>query len=45
MRIDPVIKVKEDRFKHLTSAQKKARQVAIALVFIGVFIWFFKIVF
>jgi len=45
MRIDPVIKNKDDRFNHLTSTQKKARKFAIALAFVGVFVWFFKIVF
>jgi hypothetical protein len=45
MRINPVIKVKEDPFKDLTPTQKVARKVAIALAFAGVFFWLFKIVF
>lgn len=45
MRIDPIIKIKEDPFKDLTSIQKKGRKAAIVLAFVAVFVWFFKIVF
>lgn len=45
MRIDPVIKDETDPYKDLTNIEKKARMVAIALAFIGVFVWMFKIIF
>jgi hypothetical protein len=45
MRIDPVIKIKEDPFKNLTKVEKYARKAAIALAFVAVFVWLFKIVF
>ncbi len=45
MRIEPIIKPKDTRFDHLTDVEKKARKVAIAVAFLGVFIWMFKIIF
>jgi hypothetical protein len=45
MRIEPVIKVKVYPFKNLTKAQNTARLAAIALAFVGVFVWMFKILF
>jgi len=45
VRIDPENTTKEDPFKDLTKVQKVTRWVALAVAFVGVFIWFFKIVF
>lgn len=45
MRINPVVKKKDDRFKNLTPVERNARKVAIVVAFIGIYIWFFKIVF
>jgi len=45
VRIDPVEKVKDDPFKDLNKTQKITRKIAIAVAFIGVFIWFMKVVF
>jgi hypothetical protein len=44
MRIDP-IEAKPDPFKDLTPLQNKSRKAAIAIAFIGVFIWAIKILF
>jgi len=47
MKIYPVKaeKKKKVSFGHLTPLQKKTRQVALLLVFVSVFIFFFKILF
>ncbi|MEO6521601.1 MAG: hypothetical protein ABIN91_07985 [Mucilaginibacter sp.] len=45
MRIEPVKNEKVDRFKDLTPTHKMTRKVAIALAFVGVFVWLFKIMF
>ncbi|WP_201747839.1 hypothetical protein [Dyadobacter flavalbus] len=38
-------KKKKESFGHLTPLQKKTRQVALLLVLVSVFIFFFKILF
>ena len=45
MRINPVVKKRDARFDDLPPIQKGARKVAIVVAFIGIYIWFFKIVF
>ena len=47
MKIYPVKaeKKKKVSFRHLTPLQKKTRQVALLLVLVSVFIFFFKILF
>ena len=44
MRIDPQ-EVDNTPYSNLTLVQKNARKVAIVVAFVGVFIWFIKIVF
>jgi len=44
MRIDP-IETKPDPFKDLTPLQNRSRKAAIAIAFIGVFVWVIKILF
>jgi hypothetical protein len=47
MKIYPekTAKKKKINFEHLTPLQKKMRQAALLLVLVGVFIFFFKILF
>jgi hypothetical protein len=42
MRIDP-IEAKPDPFESLTPLQNRSRKAAIAIAFIGVFVWVIKI--
>ncbi|WP_295716992.1 hypothetical protein [Mucilaginibacter sp.] len=42
MRIDP-IEAKPDPFENLTPLQNRSRKAAIAIAFIGVFVWVIKI--
>jgi hypothetical protein len=42
MRIDP-IEAKPDLFENLTPLQNRSRKAAIAIAFIGVFVWVIKI--
>lgn len=44
MSTKPKVVQKDDRFSHLTKLQNTTRKIAIILAFLGVFIWFFKIV-
>ncbi|WP_186461729.1 hypothetical protein [Mucilaginibacter pallidiroseus] len=44
MRIEPV-KQETDKFAQLTPLERQTRKAAIALAFLGVFVWTFKILF
>jgi hypothetical protein len=45
MRIDPVNNEVEDPYRDLLPLDKVMRKIAIAVAFVGVFIWFFKVIF
>jgi len=45
VRTDPEKKVKDDPFKNLTKTQKTTRKIALVIAFLGVYIWFLKVVF
>ena len=45
MRIDPVNVNETDPYKDLSPLDKIMRRVAILVAFVGVFIWFYKVVF
>ncbi|QRQ99567.1 hypothetical protein [Dyadobacter sandarakinus] len=47
MKIYPVRQKKEEKedFSSLTPLEKKTRKAALLLVLVGVFVWFFKILF
>jgi hypothetical protein len=45
MRIEPSKNENVDRFKDLSPTHKATRWVAIIMAFVGVFVWFFKILF
>jgi len=45
MRVEPAKREKIDLFKDLSPIHKVTRKVAIAVAFVGVFVWLFKIMF
>jgi nitrate reductase NapE component len=45
MRIDPVKAEETDVYYELKPVEKISRRVAIVVAFVGVFVWFFKVIF